>query len=69
METILRSIPERQITLMQLALLKVRDAFIFLDDPTKEWSRRGPLYYILLDMAMKVSLEWPTLPVHNYCRK
>jgi len=68
LEATLRAIPQRQIDMMQVALLKVRDAFLFSDDPSKEWTRRGPLYYILLEMSTKLSLEWPTLPVHNYCR-
>ena len=58
-----------QVDRMQVALLKVREAFIYADDPAMEWTRRGPLYFTLLSMAEKVALEWPTLPVHEHCRR
>lgn len=68
LQNILTSIPEREVIAMQIALLKVREAFIFSKKPEEEWSRRGPLYYTLLEMAQKLSLDWPTLPVRNNCR-
>ena len=65
---ILSAISDREVTAMQVALLKVRDAFIFSKDPTEEWTRRGPLYYTLVEMAQKLALQWPILPVRNTCR-
>jgi hypothetical protein len=52
---------------MQIALLKVREAFVYSSDPAQEWTRRGPLYYTLLEMAQKVSLDWPTTSIHGAC--
>ena len=68
LQNILASIPDREVVAMQIALLKVRDAFVFSKNPTEEWTRRGPLYYTLVEMAQKLALDWPTLPVRNTCR-
>lgn len=56
-EDILASYSEEQTIDLQANLLKVRDAFIFKEG--EEWGRKGPLFYSLVSMAMRLDLEYP----------
>jgi len=67
LSTVLSALSDAEIDRMQIALLKVREGFIYSRDPVTEWTRTGPLYYTLLEMAQKVSLDWPTTSSHSTC--
>jgi hypothetical protein len=67
LESMLAAVTPVQMERMQLALLKIRDAFIYAGDAAAEWKRRGPIFFTLLSMAEKLALEWPSLPTHNTC--
>ncbi|KDE08122.1 hypothetical protein MVLG_01603 [Microbotryum lychnidis-dioicae p1A1 Lamole] len=56
-EEILESYPEQQLIEMQAVLVKVRDAFVF--DHGHEWERKGPLFFALVSMMMRLDLGYP----------
>lgn len=42
---------------MQAYLVKVREAFLFKEG--EEWGRKGPLFFALVSMAMRLPLGYP----------
>jgi hypothetical protein len=56
-EEILSSYTEAQLAELQANLVKVREAFLF--DEGREWERRGPLFFSLVSMAMRLPLQYP----------
>ena len=58
-EDVLASYTEEQMAELQTNLLKVRDAFVFRPDGQGEWERKGPLFYSLVSMAMRLELGYP----------
>lgn len=57
-EEILESYDEVTLFEMQAYLLKVREAFLFKEG--EEWERKGPLFFSLVSMAMRLPLGYPS---------
>ncbi|GAA5944712.1 exostosin family protein, partial [Sporobolomyces koalae] len=56
-EDILSAYTPEQLDSLQANLVKVRDAFLFRDG--YEWERKGPLFFSLVSMAMRLPLQYP----------
>ncbi|POY74373.1 hypothetical protein BMF94_2567 [Rhodotorula taiwanensis] len=56
-EEILSAYTSSQLAEMQAHLVRVREAFLF--DDGREWERRGPLFFSLVSMAMRLPLQYP----------
>ncbi|SCV74444.1 BQ2448_8083 [Microbotryum intermedium] len=56
-EEILETYSEQQLIEMQAALVKVRDAFVFKE--RHEWERKGPLFFSLVSIMMRLDLGYP----------
>ncbi|GAA5987842.1 hypothetical protein JCM5350_003168 [Sporobolomyces pararoseus] len=56
-EEILSAYSPDQLDNLQANLVKVRDAFLFKDG--EEWERKGPLFFSLVSMAMRLPLLYP----------
>ncbi|GAA6064452.1 hypothetical protein JCM10212_005201 [Sporobolomyces blumeae] len=56
-EEILSAYTAEQLDSLQANLVKVRDAFLFKDGD--EWNRKGPLFFSLVSMAMRLPLQYP----------
>lgn len=56
-EEILGAISDDHLVALQSALLAVREAFTF--DEGHEWERRGPFFFALVSMAMRLRLRYP----------
>ncbi|BGP53963.1 hypothetical protein JCM8202v2_001535 [Rhodotorula sphaerocarpa] len=56
-EEILAAYTPTQLAEMQAHLVRVREAFLF--DDGHEWERRGPLFFSLVSMAMRLPLQYP----------
>ena len=56
-EEILEAYSDEALSSMQAHLLKVREAFLFKEG--FEWARKGPLFFSLISMAMRLPLEYP----------
>ncbi|GAA5888016.1 hypothetical protein JCM6882_000250 [Rhodosporidiobolus microsporus] len=58
-EEILSAYSEAQLAELQANLVKVREAFLFQEG--NEWERRGPLFFSLVSMAMRLPLQYPSV--------
>ncbi|BGP13960.1 hypothetical protein JCM10213_005544 [Rhodosporidiobolus nylandii] len=58
-EELLSAYTEDQLAELQANLVKVRDAFLFKEG--EEWERRGPLFFSLVSMAMRLPLQYPAV--------
>ncbi|ORY72257.1 Proteophosphoglycan ppg4 [Leucosporidium creatinivorum] len=56
-EDILASYSDDRLAELQANLLRVREAFIFKEG--EEWERKGPVFFSLVSMAMRLELEYP----------
>jgi len=56
-DEILSAYSPEQLDSLQANLVKVRDAFLF--DHGDEWNRKGPLFFSLVSMAMRLPLKYP----------
>ncbi|GAA5848730.1 hypothetical protein JCM8547_004610 [Rhodosporidiobolus lusitaniae] len=56
-EEILSAYTPLQLAEFQANLVKVREAFLFQEG--REWDRRGPLFFSLVSMAMRLPLQYP----------
>ncbi|BGO89673.1 hypothetical protein NBRC10512_001475 [Rhodotorula toruloides] len=56
-EEILSAFTAEQLSELQANLVKVREAFLFKDG--EEWERRGPLFFSLVSMQMRLPLQYP----------
>ncbi|KAK4058870.1 hypothetical protein OIO90_000316 [Microbotryomycetes sp. JL221] len=69
-EDILSTYSEIQMIELQRNLLKIRDGFLFIVEGNQnqdkdlislEWDRKGPLFYSLVSMSMRLDLEYPEM--------
>ncbi|GAA6027035.1 hypothetical protein JCM8097_006057 [Rhodosporidiobolus ruineniae] len=58
-EEILAAYSPAQLAELQANLVKVREAFLFQDG--NEWERRGPLFFSLVAMQMRLPLQYPSV--------
>ncbi|BGP46109.1 hypothetical protein JCM10450v2_001949 [Rhodotorula kratochvilovae] len=58
-EEVLGAYTDAQLVELQAHLVKVRDAFLFADGD--EWDRKGPLFFALVSMAMRLPLTYPAV--------
>lgn len=58
-EEVLSAYTPAQLAELQANLVKVREAFLFKDG--EEWDRKGPLFFSLVSMAMRLPLEYPAV--------
>ncbi|GAA5985146.1 hypothetical protein JCM11641_005464 [Rhodosporidiobolus odoratus] len=58
-EELLSAYTDEQLQELQANLVKVRDAFLFKDG--EEWDRKGPLFFSLVSMAMRLPLQYPAV--------
>lgn len=56
-EEILEAYDDERLFELQANLLKVREAFLFQEG--REWERKGPLFFSLVSMAMRLPMEYP----------
>lgn len=56
-EDILASYSAERLADLQANLLRVREAFLFKEG--EEWERKGPVFFSLVSMAMRLELEYP----------
>lgn len=48
---------DAQLAELQAHVLRVREAFLFKEG--EEWDRKGPLFFSLVSMAMRLYLGYP----------
>ncbi|GJN88486.1 hypothetical protein Rhopal_001452-T1 [Rhodotorula paludigena] len=58
-EEVLSAYTPAQLAELQANLVRVREAFLFKDG--EEWDRKGPLFFSLVSMAMRLPLEYPAV--------
>ncbi|GAA6016582.1 hypothetical protein JCM10207_002849 [Rhodosporidiobolus poonsookiae] len=58
-EEILAAYTDAQLAELQAHLVKVREAYLFQDG--NEWERKGPLFFSLVSMAMRLPLRYPAV--------
>ncbi|TNY22501.1 Proteophosphoglycan ppg4 [Rhodotorula diobovata] len=58
-DEVLATYTDAQLVELQAHLVKVRDAFLFAEG--QEWERRGPLFFGLVSMAMRLPLTYPAV--------
>lgn len=58
-EEILETYGDETLFELQAHLLKVREAFLFQEG--REWERKGPLFFSLVSMQMRLELQYPVV--------